>query len=276
MSGRGRRKGDGKLDVAIGSSGTERWLLTYADMITLLLIVFILLFALSTIQPQKFEQLHQAILNGIGSKVITQSANGETLLPRLEGLTSHPTPVNSVNPSTGAQGTSNGQQSGGASSPATANQTPGQFASQVLQALTARGLQSFATITVSERGVVVTVLADQVFYATDSADPGPQGNQIIDTVGSVLTSLPNQVVIEGYTDNQPIVGGPYRSNDELSAMRAVDVELRLVNADGIPQARLSEEGYGDNLPVSTNLTPQGRAANRRIDFVILDPAQAPG
>jgi chemotaxis protein MotB len=242
-------------------------------MITLLLIVFILLFALSTINPKKLEQLHQGLLPSISAQVKTSAANGETLLPNLEGMTQEPTPVNTVNPQSGGSSTSSSTQTGGGVSSATANQTAGQIASQVSQALSARGLATSATVAVNERGVVVTILADQVFYASDSADPGPQGDQIIDTVGSVLTTIPNDVVVEGYTDNQPILGGPFASNNELSAMRAVNVEQRLISVDGVPPGRLAEEGYGATRPVASNATPAGQAQNRRIDIAILDLGQ---
>jgi chemotaxis protein MotB len=113
------------------------------------------------------------------------------------------------------------------------------------------------------------VLTDEVFFASDSGTLEPQGDAVVDTIASVLDSTSNGIDIEGYTDNQPITGGPYVTNEELSAVRAAAVASRLETIDGIAPNRLAATGFGDSDPVAPNDTPADRALNRRIDFVIL-------
>ena len=115
------------------------------------------------------------------------------------------------------------------------------------------------------------MLADKVFFATDSATLGKVGDQVVDPIAGVITGAPNDVAVEGYTDNQPIYGGPYDSNWQLSAARAANAAQRLATVDGIAEARLSAVGYGDTHPLVPDTSPANQAENRRVDVVILAP-----
>jgi chemotaxis protein MotB len=141
---------------------------------------------------------------------------------------------------------------------------------EIQAALVKAGLVKDASVSMDERGVVVRILADKVFFASGSADLGPTGRAVVDIVANIIRPDPNSLIVEGYTDNVPVTGGPFTSNWELSAVRAANVVERLNGADGIEEARLSSQGYGDTNPVASNDTPAGRAANRRIDVVILN------
>ncbi len=143
------------------------------------------------------------------------------------------------------------------------------------RALGAKHLQSAAQVTVSTKAVVVQILADKAFFASDSAALGAIGNEVVDTIAGVVQNQPNDLVVEGYTDTEPITGGPYNSNWELSAVRAANVTNRLNVVDGIAARRLSAQGYGQTDPVKSNATPAGRAENRRVDVVILNTTEAP-
>jgi chemotaxis protein MotB len=258
-----RRTQPEQLVVDTGTTGLGRWLLTYSDMITLLLILFVVLFALSTIEARKFQELHESIANQLGGQVSSTKPAGTGILPHQRAL------VHPVQAGTPVQPPGAAAQASGSSATAASGPAPAQIAAAVQQALAARGLQGLASVTVERRGVVVNVLADEVYYASDVADLSPEGDQIVDAVASVLATIPNDVVVEGYADNQPIVGGPYTSNLQLSAMRAVNVVLRFINVDHLDKNRFGAIGYGDTRFVASNATPQGRAENRRIDIVIL-------
>jgi chemotaxis protein MotB len=93
-------------------------------------------------------------------------------------------------------------------------------------------------------------------------------------IGKVVAPLPNDVVVEGYTDSLPIVGGPFSSNFELSAVRAVTVLEQLMRVDGVPADRLSATGYGDTHPIVPNNSPANMALNRRVDVVILNTSSS--
>jgi chemotaxis protein MotB len=145
---------------------------------------------------------------------------------------------------------------------------------EINQALKAKGLENTVTMTIQTRGLVVQVLADKVFFQTGSADLGPLGDEVVDTVASVLIKDPYGIDVEGYTDNQPLTGGQYGSNEELSAVRAVNVVLRMSGTDGINASRLAATGFGETHPDAPNDTPANMSLNRRIDVVVLAPEEA--
>jgi chemotaxis protein MotB len=210
-----------------GASG-ERWLLTYADMITLLLALFIVLFALSTIDKKKYEEFKTGVVQAFSPH--SEPIPGGTGLLQQTSLVTHPgtTKATIPNPLVNLQ-------------------------QRIQAALAQAGVSQDATVTVEQRGVVVRLLTDKVFFATYSADLGPVGDRVVDVVGQVASTLTNPVQVEGYTDNQPITGsGPYRTNFELSAARAMTVVDRLAGSDGVVPGRLSGIGYGDTRPIVPN------------------------
>lgn len=260
-------------------SGAERWLLTYSDMITLLLALFVILFALSSISPKKFVAFKEG-LNRAFSHVISSTKGGQGLLQQTS-LVNTPGSHNQIHVNTNISGNPIasrplGQQSPaspGVSQPPPGSASLSQIYSQIHEALQQKGLLGDVNMTSERRGVVVRVLADKVFYASDHATLSPVGDDVVDTVAQVLRSDTNDVMVEGYTDSQPITGGPYTSNWELSSMRAVNVLLRLVRVDGIDENRLAAVGYGKTRPIVPNTTAANMAMNRRVDIVVLAPGQ---
>ena len=248
-----RRKGHRGAEE---EGGMERWLLTYADMITLLLALFVILFALSTINAKKFLAFKLGITQSFSpNPVHVKQKSG--LMPNFNSLLNHPS---SITPTT---------QNTPPAAPSAGSPSLSQIASQINQALQAAGLAEDATTTVSARSVTVQVLADKAYFALDSATLGTTGDQVVDTIAGVVRTLTNDVRVEGFTDNQPITGGPFTSNWELSAVRAVNVVQRLQIQDGIAATRLSAIGYGTTHPVVPDTSPANQAMNRRIDVVIL-------
>lgn len=231
----------------------DRWLLTYADMITLLLVLFVVLFALSSINASKFQSFRQGLTSAFDpSAIISPGGNG------LLGQTSLQSQLN-INQTVSRP----------PSLTQAARAQMNQIASAVQTGLLSKRLQNFATVTTTSKGVVVQILADKVFFASGVANLGPTGDSIVDTIANTIGRYPNDVQVEGYTDNQPIAGGLFTSNWELSAVRAANVADRLDVVDHIGQNRLSSVGYGETRPVASNVTAFGRAENRRIDVVIL-------
>ncbi len=236
---------------------SERWLLTYSDMITLLLALFVVLFAMSSISVKKFDEFKTGVLQSFSTVQLQAVEQGGTGLLQNPSLTSRP----GVTP--GPPRISIPQV--GAGQP-----TPQQIAQQISKALAQANLSQDAQVVVEQRGVVIRLLSDKVFFSSDTASLGVVGAQVVDTIAQVVKPLGNDLVIEGYTDSAPIVGGPYTSNFELSAIRAVTVLERLMKVDGIAPTRLSATGYGDTHPIASNTTPAGMAMNRRVDVVILN------
>lgn len=240
---RGNHSGGGSHDAA----GMGRWLLTYADMITLLLALFIILFAISTINGKKFIAFERGVAEAFGVQ-----KPGISLLPDSTGLLQKPT----IAPT---QKTASGRASSNLS----------QTDSKIAAALKAAGLSQDASVIREKQSVIVRMFADTAYFASDSATLQPVGEEVIDTVASVLKAVPSQVEVEGYTDDVPITGGPYTSNWELSGARASAAVVRLISHDGITPSRLIAVGFGTTHPIASNASPEGRAKNRHVDIVIL-------
>jgi chemotaxis protein MotB len=230
--GRARREHDAPHD-----SSQERWLLTYADMITLLLVLFIVLFALSKINQAKYREFQESVSD---DKVVGDSM--------VHGTTAQPT--------RGAQPLS------------TTPDTLRQIERALSRSLAQHGLLSDVTLSLNGSTLVEGLVADSTFFVVDSAQLSPLGTEIVDTSGHVLAGYPNALEIAGYTDDQPITGGQYANNWELSSARATSVVERLTLSDGVTPTRVLAVGYGQYHPVVPNTSPAAQAENRRVNIVI--------
>jgi chemotaxis protein MotB len=216
----------------------ERWLLTYADMITLLLVLFIVLFALSKINQAKYRQFQQSVshVKLVGTSVVHGSTTA---------VSRGPAPLS-----------------------ATASAHLRQIQAALTHALALKGLLGDVTITINASGLVEGLVADSTFFVTDSAQLSPLGDEIVDTSGRVLDSYPNNVDVAGYTDDQLITGGPFANNWALSAARSSTVVERLTTIDSVNPARVVAIGYGQYHPVVPNTSATAQAENRRVNIVV--------
>ena len=273
------------------ASDEDRWLLTYSDMITLLLALFIVLFALSSVNKAKFEEfkagVHQAFV-GVGGGLSPAAAG----LLRQQALTQVPQPL--TNPVHGPSGPAGAQRvapltpqspsppTASAPVPTITTPSPGRGAvappntaqlaalERVIEAdLAAHGLLQDVIINLSPDQLSVELLADKVFFATNSNALSPAGKEVVDAGGVAVAPYGNDLAVKGYADNVPVKGGPWYSNFMLSAARATAVVLRLAHFDGVAKDRLVAEGFGSTHPVASNATAAGRAQNRRVDIDIL-------
>ncbi len=121
-------------------------------------------------------------------------------------------------------------------------------------------------VSVTERQVRVR-LRNKLLFPPGAAELAPEASKSLYLLARVLGEIPNEVEVEGHTDDSPILGGPYRTNWELSIARA-DAVLRRLAAEGVAPKRLIASGYGEHHPLAENATPAGRAANRRVEIVI--------
>ncbi len=219
----------------------ERWLVTYSDLITLLLIFFIVLYSMSKINEQKFVELSQSmavVFGNVGRSGVLDG--GRSIIP-MEHATFRQ-----------RQNITNTKE-------------------QIKRMIANMGLEGKITVREEARGLVISV-RDTVFFKPGSADLGSRAQNIITTVASLLSNLPNSIRIEGHTDNLPINTFRYYSNWELSTARATNVLHYLVKEKNISPDRLSAAGYGEFKPVADNSSEAGRASNRRVDIVVLDEA----
>lgn len=219
----------------------ERWLLTYADLITLLMIFFLIMYTISNVNSKKFAQLSnsmsQAFLGQASGKLVGEA--GPAVI-------------------TGA----------GATATKAEMENMKKAKEQIDKFIEEQGLKGKLTVDQEERGLVIS-LKEALLFRLGSADLTPAAQQIIQSVGQILISMPNQLRIEGHTDNLPIHTVQFPSNWELSTARATNVVKFLITQVGIEAAKLSATGYGEFRPIAENTNEQGRAQNRRVDIVVL-------
>jgi chemotaxis protein MotB len=258
----------------------ERWLVSYADMMTLLMVLFIVMFAISSINQGKFDQLKQGLHNGFGTPQ-TMMAGGNNLLDSGDGVAPDDPQIAAV-ASGGAGGVSVNSVKGVAP-----EQVAGlvkatehaqvrkevenlKKAEKALKAALARaGIPHGATFRFDERGLVVTIATDKVLFESGSAALRRQGRRILDTIEPTLATLPNRISVDGHTNSVPIATDRYPSNWELSTDRAAGVLRYLARPGGIPVDRMSAAGYADTRPLRPASDPRALVVNRRVEIVVL-------
>ncbi|MGE5391350.1 MAG: flagellar motor protein MotB [Deltaproteobacteria bacterium] len=243
----------------------ERWLITYSDLITLLMIFFIIMYSMSQINAAKYAAVANSlslVLSGQAMSVL------ETQGPSLaQGISGQQMPEGgNKNPS--KQGELEEVKKQIAEFIKAEDAKAGQKQAQAGQEDANAKLSDQITVTEQERGLVIS-FKEALLFPSGSDVLNPNAHNIIVTVGRSLVDLPNYIRVEGHTDNIPISSGKFPSNWELSVMRAANV-VHVLNAEaGVPSDRLSIIGYGEYRPLVPNDSEANRAVNRRVDIVIL-------
>ena len=247
----------------------ERWLVTYADMITLLMVLFIVLFSMSQVDLAKFAKLKASLAGALGNDSSGPMEGGSGVLH--SGTSPIPMPSVAVQ-ARQALAAQQAQQAATAAEHAALEQTKQQLAIQLDKA----GLGGAVGLRVERRGLVVTIASDRVLFEAGQAVLRPGGRAVIDQLAAPLIALPNPIRVEGHTDDVPISSGAFASNWELSTARATTVLRELADAHGMPKVRLSATGFADQKPIASNSTPAGRARNRRVEILVEAVNSQPG
>jgi chemotaxis protein MotB len=270
----------------------EAWVIPYADMLTLLMALFLVLFAIGRTDLEKFKKLAESFREEFGggsSSQVVSISEGQTGTSPLDGgegvLDANVMPAN-------AEGTGNGEGTGYATPTELqieqARQEAEQEAAQealgeleqlenaILVEAERQGLGDKVAFRFNGRGLVISLLNSAVLFDSGQATLQPEGLEVLQTIIPALQDIPNNIEIEGHTDNVPVSNARYRDNWDLSSSRATSV-LRYMLLQGIEQPRLRAAGLGDSYPIADNATAAGRAQNRRVEIVIvsdisLDPA----
>jgi chemotaxis protein MotB len=269
MSARRRRK------AAVQSHNDERWLLTYSDLITLLMALFVIMWSISSVNISKFDQLKASLKSAFSGKVLPD--NTSILQGQQAPFQQDGTPIQHQTPAQLLQIHSISAQITASISQAAAQQDQEnlqRLERQVAAYARAHGFAKEVKETIDQRGLVVRLLTDRVLFASGQAVLEPRAFPLLGEIAGLLAApaIANAVRVEGNTDNLPIHSGPYPSNWELSSARA-DAVLEFLLVHGVRAGRLSATGYGAENPLATNATPAGRAINRRVEIVILRRAK---
>ncbi len=237
----------------------ERWLVSYADFITLLFAFFVVMYAISSINEGKYRVLSDSLV----------SAFKET--PRSDKMIEMTSRQGEILPGSGKPiGKMQQQPRGDADTPERkrAAESMKQVARNVLDVMQPLVRDGQVRVTQSPRGVTVEINAS-VLFKSGEAILQPQSTDTLAAVARVLAGVDNPVQVEGHTDNVPIRNPGFPSNWELSSARAGSV-VRLFAEQGVPTMRMVAIGYADNRPIDTNATADGRGRNRRVNVLILN------
>lgn len=252
----------------------DRWLLTYSDLITLLMVFFVVLYSMSQIDANKFKavanSLSVALGGGAAAKIdVGASPSGPSLFDTGNPQSHNPQtgPSNELNKTVNANNAGQANPQGQGNSDAE-NMTIEEIKAKLDKFAADNKIQTQLVSSIEERGLVISI-QETLLFESGSAEVTPRAREILDKITTVLASAPNYIKVEGHTDNLPINTNQFPSNWELSVLRATHV-LHIMAAPGtISPDRLSAAGYGEYRPLASNSTEAGRARNRRVDLVIL-------
>lgn len=266
----------------------EAWVIPYADMLTLLMALFLVLFAMGRTDLEKFKKLAESFRSEFGGggagEVVSIGEGGTNPLDGGAGVLNA-----TIMPWNGdGEGTGDGlatptelqieeaRQEAEQAAAQEAKETLEQVEQSIQVEADKGGVGDNVAFRFEGRGLVLSILNEAVLFDPGQASLRPEGLAVLDTVLSSLRGIPNDLMIEGHTDSRPVSNSRFGSNWELSTGRAVAV-LRYMELQGFPIDRLSAAGYADTRPIGDNDTTEGQSQNRRVEIVIisdisLDPA----
>jgi chemotaxis protein MotB len=239
-------------------------------MMTLLFCLFMVLFAISSVNTSKFEELQKSLKDAFSGAVLdgghailssgsdeqkTKQSAVEPPLPSLRPLTS----LNNKSAKNAAEAAKQAKQE---------EQDFRKLKRRVDDLAKKEGLSGKVNVTVRRRGLVIQLLTDKVFFSSGDATLHPEAHRLVRKIGAIVRDeRSHPVVVEGYTDSQPISTSRYQSNWNLSGDRAAAVVNDFAQI-GVLQARMSVQGFGSQVPIESNSTAEGRAKNRRVEIVL--------
>ena len=260
-----------------------RWLTTYGDVVTLLLAFFVMLYAISQVDQQKFELFVTGLAdpfdnpaasegffeqgNGIVGQGLGDGSAGDGAFSGVALLDGMPQVTEEAD-DTGTEAPVEAVPPGDVEEFIENYQELQAVQSAVVSALDDAGLIDAATLEISARGLTIAVATDDVLFDSGSAEFGENGGVIIGAIAPILADFENNVLVEGHTDTVPLNSAGY-DNWNLSSDRALAVLKLLVEEHGIAPGRLAASGYGEYQPKADNATDDGKAANRRVELVIV-------
>jgi chemotaxis protein MotB len=239
----------------------ERWLVSYADFITLLFAVFVVLYAMGQSDKKKVEEVMQSIQSSFGMATAGANAAKMNVIPS-QAITVIPSlkPEIKINPM--------GRSRSGQTKTRADEKDFRQIKSAVEAYLVKQGAQSKVTLEITRRGLIVS-LKEAGFFNSGQASIKPEAYELINAIAEVMTQYNNPLRLEGHTDNMPISTSQFPSNWELATARATNGLKYLLKNFDVDANKISATGYAEFRPIADNTTSEGRARNRRVDLVML-------
>jgi chemotaxis protein MotB len=272
----------------------ERWLVSYADMMTLLMVLFIVMFAISQVDQRRFEMLKDGMAAGFGQSASpfqgsegTMSSDG---IKPLEPVQPDP-PVGgpdkvvvNAGDRTAKAGKADKADEASESSEASKAYARDYASAQkevdrldalrrrIERTLRSKGYLDDVRLNIDERGLSISLVSRHIVFRANEADLTPRGRQVLDVLAPVLTSLQNRIEVDGHTNQVKVKPKYYPTDWELSAARAVGVLRYLDERRGVPARRMSAVAFGHEKPLRDPSLPGAAALNKRVDLIVVSDA----
>ncbi len=217
-------------------SGADRYLITYADLITLLLGLFIILYAISNVDAAKYEKISVAMGSVFGSEKFRIDVDTPTQFIRGEEVVIKPMEL---------------------------------LRTELTDIINVNELDKSVSIEDNQRGVTIRILDDILFVSGD-ADLNIRAKEVLSLISSIIKKIPNDIRVEGHTDNVQINSAKFPSNWHLSISRALNTAYYLIQTEEIDPDKVSVVGYAEYNPIEDNSTLEGRSKNRRVDIIVIN------
>jgi chemotaxis protein MotB len=261
----------------------ERWLVTYADMLTLLMVLFIVMFAMSQVDQKKYAALRSGLADGFGQDSSYMEGSDSILSADGSSITSElasdarfqkmpKTQQAVVKAATEAELQSRRERAF-AEAQAEANRLE-RVRKRIEAALERHGLSQDVKTSIDERGLVVSLVSRHVVFRADVADLSARGRRVVDVLAPVLRDLPDPLRVDGHTNQVAVQPAFYDTDWDLSAARAVTVLRRLHETGRVPEKRLSMSAFGHERPLVDPKKAGSQEVNKRVDIVVLSSLPA--
>lgn len=263
--------------------GHERWLVTYADMVTLLMVLFIVMFAMSTVDQEKYQALKDGLASGFGqSHSILNGASPmlDDTGPSDPGHVTYDQLVEELPPAQQAQVKQILQTADRLRNQRTHSEAKAEVDrllkvwKRIDERLRRAGLRDDVRATIDDRGLVVSLVSQHVVFLPDVAELTARGRRVVDTIAPVLATMPEPIELDGHTNQEPVKPKYFPTDWELSLARAAHVLRHLEETHGIPAPRLRATGFGHTKPLVDPDRPGSQRVNKRVDIVVLSQAPA--
>ncbi|WP_404473045.1 flagellar motor protein MotB [Microbacterium aerolatum] len=233
------------------SGPDERWMASYLDMITVLMCLFIVLFAMSTVDQAKFEALSASLATGFGQDPTQFADVAEGVVVPEELIDEEGEPADPY-----------------LNAALEEFEELSALRDRMKDALAQNGLEADVTFTIDDRGLTIGLVSAETFFETNSTNLSAKAVAVLDTLGTVLVDVPNEISVEGHADHR-VAAAPFPTNWELSSGRSTQVLRHLVEACGLTPSNVKSVGYADTRPIAEGTSADALAKNRRVDIVVL-------
>jgi chemotaxis protein MotB len=259
----------------------ERWLITYADMVTLLMVLFIVMFAISQVDQKKFEALREGMAAGFGQQPSPMAGDRSILIE------SGQMPMPPVSPKIEVTDVDLGPTEESEQPPVSEDVTDRErryaearaeverleaLRKRVARALKREGLLDDVAMEIDERGLRISLVSRHIVFRPNIARLSPRGRRVLDVLSPVLRDLPNRIEVAGHTNQVPVKPKYYPTDWELSAARAVTVLRYLSERGGVSSENLLAAAYGHEQPLLDPAKPGSQQMNKRVDVIVMSPA----